>query len=69
MRSPVCHHQCGYNNEKKSVGVKETKWKVDRTVNMCEGFKMLHAGGDGKTNGVGVITNEEYSKEVIRVER
>ena len=45
------------------------KWEGDRAVDMGEGFKMLHAGGDGKTNGVGVIMNEEYSKEVIRVER
>ena len=51
------------------LGVQETKWKGDRAVDLGEGFKMLHAGGDGKTNGVGVIMNEEYSKEVIRVER
>ena len=44
------------------MGVQETKWKGDRTVKLGEGFKMLHAGGDGKTNGVGVIMNEEYSK-------
>ena len=37
-------------------------------MNLGEGFKMLHAGGDGKTNRVGVIMNEEYSKEVIRAE-
>ena len=43
-------------------GVQETKWKGDRAVNLGEGFKLLHAGGDGKTNGVGVIINEEYSK-------
>ena len=49
--------------------VQETKWKGDRAVDLGEGFKMLHARGDGKTNGVRVIMNEEYSKEVIRVER
>ena len=36
------------------LGVQETKWKGDRTVKLGEGFKMLHAGGDGKTNGVGL---------------
>ena len=38
-------------------------------MNLGEAFKMLHAGGDGKTNGVGVIMSEEYTKKVIRVER
>ena len=30
---------------------------------------MLHAGGDGRNNGVGIIVNVEISKEVVRVER
>ena len=40
-------------------------------MNLGGGFKTLLAGGDGdgKTNGVGVIMNEENSKEIIRVER
>ena len=33
---------------------------------MSEGYKMLHAGGDGRSN---IIVNVEISKEVIRVER
>ena len=37
-------------------------------MNLGEGFKMLHARGNGKTNGVGMIVNEECSKEVIRVD-
>ena len=37
--------------------------------NMAEGYKKLHAGGDGRSNGVGIIVNEEISKEVVRVER
>ena len=36
---------------------------------MAEGYKMLHAGGDGSSNGVGIIVNVENSKEVTRVER
>ena len=38
-------------------------------MDLGEGFKMLRAGGDRKTNGLGEIMNEGYSKEVIRVER
>ena len=30
---------------------------------------MLHAGGDGKSNGVGIIASEEISENVVRVER
>ena len=30
---------------------------------------MLHAGGDGRSNCVGIIVNVEISKEVVRVER
>ena len=49
--------------------VQETKWKGDRARKMAEGYKMLHAGGDGRSNGVGIIVNVEISKEVVRVER
>ena len=30
---------------------------------------MLHAGGDGSSNGVDIIVNVEISKEVVRVEK
>ena len=36
---------------------------------MAEGYKMLHAGGVGRSNGVGLIVNVEISKEVVRMER
>ena len=49
--------------------VQETKWKGDRVRKMAEGYKMLHAGGEGRSNGVGIIVNVEISKEVVRVER
>ena len=49
--------------------VQEKKWKGDRARKMAEGYKMLHAGGDGRSNGVGIIVNVEISKEVVRVER
>ena len=30
-------------------------------------YKMLHTGGDGKRNGVGIIVSEEITKDVVRV--
>ena len=47
----------------------ETKGKGDRARKMAKGFKMMHAGGDGRINGVGIIVNVEISKEVVRMER
>ena len=49
--------------------VQETKWKGDRARQMAGGYKIMHAGGDGRSNGVGVIVSEEISREVVRVER
>ena len=49
--------------------VQETKWKRDRARKMADGYKMLHAGGDGESNGVGIIVNVGISKEVVPVER
>ena len=49
--------------------VHETKWKGDRTRHITEGYNMLHAGENDRSNGVGIIVNEEISKEVVRVER
>ena len=51
------------------MGVQEAKWKGGKAVSLGEGFKMLHAGGHGKTTGVELIMNEEYTKVGIRVER
>ena len=31
---------------------------------MAKGYKIQHAGGDGRSNGVGIIVNVEISKEV-----
>ena len=49
--------------------VQETKWKGDRARQMAGGYKMMHAGGDGRSNGVGGIVSEEISRKVVRVER
>ena len=43
--------------------------KGDGARKMTEGYRMLHAGGDGRSNGVGIFVNVEISKEVVRVER
>ena len=49
--------------------VQETKWRGDRARNMAEEYKMLHAVGEGWSNGVVIIVNVDISKEVVRVER
>ena len=49
--------------------IQETKWKGDRARTMTGGYKLLHAGGDGRSNGMGIIVSEEISKTVVRVER
>ena len=36
---------------------------------MVGGRTVLHAGGDGRSSGVGIVISEEISKEVARVER
>ena len=46
--------------------VQEAKGKGDRARKRAEGYKMLHAGGDRKSNGVGIIVNVEISQEVVR---
>ena len=33
------------------------------------GVELLHAGGDGRSNGVGIVVSEEISKTVVKVER
>ena len=55
--------------KRRKMEVQETKWKGDRARKMVEGYKMLHAGGDGRSNGVGIIVKVEISKEVVRLER
>ena len=36
---------------------------------MCGGYKMMHAGRDGRSNGVGVIVLQVISAEVVTAER
>ena len=43
--------------------MQETKWKEDRARTL------LHAGGDGKSNGVSTVISEEIRKDVARVKR
>ena len=74
---PLCEVRMGSLNvgtmEGKALEVvemmKRRKMEVDRARKMAEGYKMLHAGGDGRSNGVGIIVNVEISKEMVRVER
>ena len=39
--------------------VQESKWKGDRARTMVGGYKMLHAGGNGRSNGVGGIVGKQ----------
>ena len=39
--------------------VQETKWRGDRARMMVGGRKLLHAGGDGRSSGVGIVISEE----------
>ena len=48
--------------------VQETKWKGDIARALAGGYKILHARGDGKSNGVGITVSEKFSKDVVRVE-
>ena len=43
--------------------------QMSRVRKRAEGYKILHAGGDGRSNGVGTIVTVEISKEVVRLER
>ena len=37
--------------------IQETRWKADRARTLAGGYKMLHAGRDGKSSGVGIIVH------------
>ena len=49
--------------------IQETKWRGNRARMMLGGRKLLHAGGDGRSSGVGIVISEEIGKEVVIVER
>ena len=53
----------------KILCVQETKWKSDRARMLGDGFKLIHAGGDGKSDGVGVILEKDLVEKVWRTER
>ena len=42
--------------------VQDTKWKGDRARRLVGGYKLLHVGGDGRSNGVGIIVQEEIEE-------
>ena len=33
------------------------------------GYKLLHVGGGGRSNGVGIVVSEEISKTVVKVKK
>ena len=50
------------------VVLQGTKWKGDRARRLVGGCKLLHTGGDGKSNGVGIIVSEEIGNQVVKLE-
>ena len=49
--------------------VQKTKWKWDLQRRLVGEYKLLHARGCVRSNGMGIIISEEISKQVVRVER
>ncbi|KAJ0175133.1 hypothetical protein K1T71_009274 [Dendrolimus kikuchii] len=49
--------------------VQETKWKGMKAKEIGEGYKLYYSGRDGKRNGVGVILDSEWKKNVVDVHR
>ena len=49
--------------------VQETKWRGDRVRKVAEGYKMLHSGGDGMSNGVGKLDEDGGIKIIFKMAR
>ncbi|KAK3526048.1 hypothetical protein QTP70_012886 [Hemibagrus guttatus] len=49
--------------------VQETRWKGSKARSIGAGFKLLYYGVDSKRNGVGVVLNEEFVRNVLEVKR
>ena len=72
MRRPDGKFECGNDGGSPEVTnmldrrklevlcVQETKWKGNRARTLAG--KMLQAGGDGKSNGVGIIVSEDVDQ-------
>jgi Reverse transcriptase (RNA-dependent DNA polymerase)/Endonuclease-reverse transcriptase len=56
------------NNKLDVLGCSETKWKGEGTKQLREGYKLWWSGGKEGRNGVGFVTNEKVTREVIDVE-
>ena len=49
--------------------VQETRWKGREARSLEARLKMFYHGVDGKTNGVRVILNEEFVRNVLEEKR
>ena len=49
--------------------VQETRWKGDRVRRLVGGYKLLHMGGDGRSDAVRIMESEEISKQMVRAAR
>ena len=67
--------EAGVNRSVKHDGKKEIRGLVSKQPSGREiergkqagVYKIMHAGGDWKSNGVGIIVSEEITKDVLRV--
>lgn len=46
--------------------VQKIKWKGDVARALARGYKMTHAGGDGRSTGVCIIITEEIRRDVVK---
>ncbi|KAK3574104.1 hypothetical protein QTP86_003409 [Hemibagrus guttatus] len=49
--------------------VQETRWKGSKARSIGAGFKLFYYGVDSKRNGVGVVLEEEFVRNVLEVKR
>ncbi|KAK3532736.1 hypothetical protein QTP86_028100 [Hemibagrus guttatus] len=47
--------------------VQETRWKGSKARSIGAGFKLIYYGVDSKRNGVGVVLNKEFVRNVLEV--
>jgi exonuclease III len=45
-------------------GFQETKWKVKKTIEIVESYKIIYSARNSTRNGVGVILDEEMKCKV-----
>ena len=49
--------------------VQEVKWKGSKARNMAHGYKLFYHGDTSNRNGVGIILQEERTKDILEISR